>query len=78
MHCITVKVSTDIVNKNLFLLKIMCNLEALTIQFFFFDLRIVLFLIVTDKNTEQQNMRIFHKVSSLNTRYTNYSKRNQC
>jgi hypothetical protein len=30
------KIITDIVNKNLFLIKIMCNLKALKIQPFFF------------------------------------------
>lgn len=67
---------TDIANKNLFLIKFMCNLKALKIHFF--SLRIVVFLIVTDKNTDQQNIRIFYKVSSLNTWYTNYSNRNLC
>jgi hypothetical protein len=70
------KIITDIVNKTLSLIKIMCNLKALKIQFF--NLRIVVFLIVTDKRTDQQNIRIFYKVSSLNTWCTNSSNRNLC
>jgi hypothetical protein len=54
----------------------MNNLKALKIQFI--DLRIVVFLIVTDKHTYQQNIRIFYKVSSLSIWYTDHSNRYLC
>lgn len=70
------KTITDSVNKILSLIKIMNNLKALKIQFI--DLRILVFLIVTDKHTYQQNIRIFYEVSSLNIWYTDHSNRYLC